>query len=66
MFELELSYGTLNDLTRQLYLYDLALEVLPKYLFFDLAGDFESVFFMYFILILIGLVVYTCSKDNIS
>ena len=41
MFELELSYGTLNDLTRQLYLYDLALEVLPKYLFFDLAGDFH-------------------------
>ena len=33
---------------------------------FDLAGDFESVFSMYFILILIGLAVYLRSKDNIS
>ena len=33
---------------------------------FDLAGDFESVFSMYFILILIGLVVYLWSKDNTS
>ena len=33
---------------------------------FDLAGDFESVFSMYFILILIGLAVYLLSKDNIS
>ena len=33
---------------------------------FDLAGDFESVFSMYFILILIGLAVYLWSKDNIS
>ena len=41
MFEHELGYDTLNDLTRQLYLYALALEVLPKYLFFDLAGDFH-------------------------
>ena len=33
---------------------------------FDLAGDFESVFSMYFILILIGLAVYLWSKDNTS
>jgi len=33
---------------------------------FDLAGNFESVFSMYFILILIGLAVYLWSKDNIS
>ena len=33
---------------------------------FDWVGDFESVFFMYFILILIGLAVYVWSKDNIS
>ena len=33
---------------------------------FDLAGDFESVFSMYFILILIGLAVYFWSKDNTS
>ena len=33
---------------------------------FDLVGDFESVFSMYFILILIGLAVYLRSKDNIS
>ena len=33
---------------------------------FDWAGDFESVFSMYFILILIGLAVYLWSKDNTS
>ncbi len=33
---------------------------------FDLTGDFESVFSMYFILILIGLAVYLWSKDNTS
>ncbi len=33
---------------------------------FDWAGDFESVFSVYFILILIGLAVYLRSKDNLS
>ena len=33
---------------------------------FDWAGDFESVFSMYFILILIGLAVYFWSTDNTS
>ena len=33
---------------------------------FDWAGDFELVFSMYFILILIGLAVYFWSKDNTS
>ena len=33
---------------------------------FDWAGDVESVFSMYFLLILIGLAVYLWSKDNIS
>ena len=33
---------------------------------FDWAGDFEAVFSMYFILILIGLAVYLWSKDNTS
>jgi hypothetical protein len=31
---------------------------------FDRAGDFGSVFSLYFILILIGLIVYLFSKDN--
>jgi hypothetical protein len=35
-------------------------------LVFDRTGDFGAVFFVYFVLILMGLAIYLWSKDNTS